>query len=307
MLEEGMAHGSWPTGHVVDAALVQRLHDRARAGRWDVSLERFRTALEASAAWRFRDARPASGAVAQYLEALHVEDLALACACSDGHDEAWRHFVEAFRPALYRVAASVVAGDDARDLADSLYADLFGITERDGVRQSLFRYYHGRSSLPGWLRAVLAQRAVDRARARRQTTGLPDEESLPAPEPRQGLVPDPDRARHAALLGAALMSAVTALDAPDRLRLALYYAQGLTLAETGRILREHEATVSRKLDRTRKALRAATERRLREVDRLATTEIAACFEHAIDDWQADLAGALQGVAAKSFSEGGGVP
>ena len=42
-----------------------------------------------------------------------------------------------------------------RELADSLYADLFGLDTRDGERRSLFRYYHGRAKLTTWLRSVL--------------------------------------------------------------------------------------------------------------------------------------------------------
>ena len=53
------------------------------------------------------------------------------------------------------------------------------------------------------------------------------------------------------------------LDPRDRLRLGCYYAQQLTLAETGRLLKEHEATTSRQLARTRKDIREAVEQDLR--------------------------------------------
>jgi hypothetical protein len=65
--------------------------------------------------------------------------------------------------------------------------------------------------------------------------------------------------------------------AKDRLRLGCYYAQGLTLAETGRILREHEATVSRQLARTRQAIRGDVERRLRDEAGLSDAQISECF------------------------------
>ena len=45
---------------------------------------------------------------------------------------------------------------------------------REGQRQSLFRYFQGRSSLATWLRAVLAQRYVDRQRALRRLAPLAD-------------------------------------------------------------------------------------------------------------------------------------
>ena len=45
----------------------------------------------------------------------------------------------------------------------------------------------------------------------------------------------------------------------------------MTLAQIGRVTREHEATVSRHLARTRKTLRAEAERRLRADHRLLPT------------------------------------
>ena len=63
---------------------------------------------------------------------------------------------------------------------------------------------------------------------------------------------------------AVLAAAIAALEPRDRLRLACYYAQEMTLAQIGTLTREHEATVSRQLARTRKAIREDVERRLRD-------------------------------------------
>jgi Sigma-70, region 4 len=76
---------------------------------------------------------------------------------------------------------------------------------------------------------------------------------------------------------------VTTLNPKDRLRLGCYYAQGLTLAETGRILREHEATVSRHLARTRQAIRREVERRLRDEAGLSDAQISECFAAVSED------------------------
>jgi DNA-directed RNA polymerase specialized sigma24 family protein len=91
----------------------------------------------------------------------HADDVALAAACAAGDEAAWERFVREYRPVLYRAADALDTTGRARELADALYADLFGLTEREGERRSLFRYYQGRSSLATWLRAVLAQRYVD--------------------------------------------------------------------------------------------------------------------------------------------------
>ena len=216
--------------------------------------------------------------------ARHDEDLELARQCAAGNDRAWERFVLDYRPLLYRAADALEPGGGARDLADSLYADLYGLRERDGERQSLFRYFQGRSSLATWLRAVLAQRYVDRVRARRRLEPLPDEDhEVQGTGPRPDEPPDPDRARHFALLQEALGGAVARLESRDRLRLGCYYAQELTLAETGRLLKEHEATVSRQLARTRSAIRKDVERDLRERAGLNEAQIAECFESAAGD------------------------
>ena len=114
---------------------------------------------------------------------------ALATACALGRDAAWDHFVVEHRPILYRAADALDPAGGARELADSLYADLYGLREDAGERRSLFRYFHGRSSLATWLRAVLAQRHVDRLRAGKRIEPLSEEEGVaPAASER-----DPDR------------------------------------------------------------------------------------------------------------------
>jgi RNA polymerase sigma-70 factor, ECF subfamily len=207
----------------------------------------------------------------------HADDVALAAACAAGDEAAWERFVREYRPVLYRAADALDTTGRARELADALYADLFGLTERGGERRSLFRYYQGRSSLATWLRAVLAQRYVDLLRAARRLDPLPDDESaVPA------ATPDLDRARNTMRFERAFAQSLSGLDARDRLRLGLYYTQELTLAQAGRLLRESEATVSRQLARTRRAIRDAVEQRLR-TEGLGDAEIAECFESATAD------------------------
>ena len=123
---------------------------------------------------------------------------------------AWAYFLECHRPGL-RAAARVIAGDaDGAELADSIYAELYGLEERDGTRRSLFDYFHGRSRLSTWLRSIIAQRNVDRLRAARRLRSLDDEEH-PVPEPATAAPPpDPDRARFARLAQDALAAAPSA-------------------------------------------------------------------------------------------------
>ena len=161
------------------------------------------------------------------------------------------------RPGLYAAARTIVGDERARELVEPLFADLFGLTTRDGERRSLLAYYHGRSRLTTWLRTVMAQRHVDAIRASARTVPLTETEDGPDAGEAAGMrtpvaPPDPDRTRFVTLAQAALDASMAALDAQDRLRLRLYYGQGLRLARIGAMLGEHEATVSRKLDRARR-------------------------------------------------------
>ena len=279
---------------LIDGASVERLYARAHAGRWQLSIDDFTRVLETSVTKAFAG-NPSGRELQRYLESLRLEDLALACACAAGHEAAWDHFVLEYRPVLYRAADALDPSGGARELADSLYADLFGLesepSENDLTevvsgfsrtkserRRSLFRYFHGRSSLATWLRAVLAQRLVDRVRAGARTAPLPDEE--PAAPTHQVL--DPERGRYLRLMHEALGAAVANLDARARLRVRYYYVQGLTLAETGRLLGEHEASVSRHLSAARKTIRRDVERRLAESG-LAREEISQCFASVAED------------------------
>jgi RNA polymerase sigma-70 factor (ECF subfamily) len=266
----------------MDQARLQRLRDKAQADRWKVPQEVFSNALERSAEKAFSGRTPSDTELDRYYDSLHLPDLALACACAMGREEAWDHFVREFRPGLYRAADAIDAGGGAREIAQALYAELFGLKEKDGIRQSVFRYFHGRSSLATWLRSLIAQRFVDRHRETRKLDPLPDESSA-APLRSATAAVDPDRARFVEAMRAALAAAIAALEPRDRLRLACYYAQEMTLAQIGTLTREHEATVSRALSKTRKAIREDVERRLRNDRGFAKAEIEECFRSVVDD------------------------
>jgi len=286
------------TAELVPPTLAARLYRDAGAEHWAVAPDRFAEALSAGV-------RKALGTdvslaqIEQHLSGLHLADLALACACAEGHEGAWDHFVREHRPGLYRAADALAPGGAGRELADGLYAELFGITVRDGERRSLFRYYHGRSSLSTWLRAVIAQRHVDGLRAGRRIEPLPDESSDRAlVQPERVTASEPDRARWVDAVQRALSACLATLSDRDRLRLALYYAQDLTLAQIGRATGEHEATVSRHLSRIRRGLRAAVEQHLVDQEHIAPAAVAECVASvARDAGPLDLALLLEGAPA----------
>ncbi len=268
---------------------LARLFAESRAARWGLTVQELRAALDESVAKAFAAKSASPEDVERYLGALHLEDLALARACAAGCEPAWEHVVREHRAALSRAADAIDPSGGARELAEGIFGELFGLRERDGVRQSLFRYFHGRSSLATWLRAILSQRHVDRLRAQRRVQPLPADESVPENaivsirNSAEGREPDPERARFAGAMRRALAAAIAALASRDRVRLACYYTQEMTLAAIGRLLGEHEASVSRHLTRIRREIRDTVERALREDHGFDDRAVADCVRSVLDD------------------------
>ncbi len=313
------------------AHLIDWLHAEANCARWGLARGRFAEALRRSVEKRFGGTRPDAAEVEVYLKSLHLEDLALACACADGEETAWEFFVGQFRQELRAAAGAILrasgAGDDLRaeELADSLYAELYGVTPAgSGRRKSLFEYFHGRSKLSTWLRAVLAQRHVDLLRKNWRTVSLEAEEekgpgkitaisagSASKLATNHGSTqarrsdaspPDPHREKYLARLDGALRAAIAGLAPRERMLLACYYVDELTLAEIGRTLGEHESTVSRHLDRIRRELRESVTKTLLHgvpaqdgtgpAAALDEAQVELAFEYALEDWPFDLSRAL---------------
>ncbi len=297
--------------------LLQRLFEASQAARWGLSLARFSAALEQSAGKRFSSGSVSQSQLEEYLGTLHLEDLALGCACAEGCEAAWEHFVATYRSYLYSAAGAITrrsASDPhAREFADSLYAALYSHSRQTTLgRVSLFDHFYGRSKLSTWLRAVLAQRYVDILRQERRFEGLEDEEGHERnliPQHRADWEPgDPDHSRYLHLLASALKQAISSLDASDRSRLLSYYMKELTLAQIGKAMNEHEATVSRKLERIRSELKEQVVKILRvgcapENGRtsqpgLDDAQIQLCFEYATEAWPFDLSPLLDSVPPK---------
>jgi RNA polymerase sigma-70 factor (ECF subfamily) len=285
---------------------VDSLFVRSGASNWKLTRAQFTAALERSVAKRFLEDVATRERLEQYLDTIHVEDLVLATACMEGSEPAWEHFLGTYRGCLRAAAGSITkggrAGADAQELADSLFAELFGLVDGKRGEASLFRYFHGRSSLKTWLRTILAQRHIDRLRQSRRWESLEREDgeaqepvspqSVPAPSP------DPHRSRYLGRFLDALTVCLDTLNPEDRKRLELYYAREKTLAEIGRLLGEHESSASRNLERARRELRTKVEECLRtgrhagdhagSLPPLSDAQIALCFQYASEDAPIDF-------------------
>jgi RNA polymerase sigma-70 factor (ECF subfamily) len=184
---------------------------------------------------------------------LRLEELALARACAAGNERAWQDFISRYRQKLYSMALHITRdGAHAAELADSLFADLYGVNARDGVRSSKLVSYTGRGSLEGWLRTVMAQEFVNRYRKQKRTVSLEEQTEegvqFAAAIPEPACISDPR-------LETATDDALAELSPEDRFTLASYYLDGRTLAEIAQTLGLHESSVSRRIDRLSTGLR----------------------------------------------------
>src|SRR5579884_3060581 len=234
-----------------EAISVRALFEKSGAERYGLTLQAFEIILDQVAG------KYLPGATAQrkleFWGELRLEELALARACAAGHDAAWSAFLTRFREKMYDIARGITKEDSsARDLADSLYADLYGTSERDGRRVSRLNFYMGRGSLEGWLRTVVAQEFVNRYRKTKRLVSL--EEQAEEGVQFSAAEPGPSTAVDSRLT-AALDEALGRLEGEDRLVLASYYLDHRTLTEIGGIIGVHDSTISRRLEKLLKGLR----------------------------------------------------
>lgn len=238
------------TGAELDAAVME-LYQRSRAEEFGIPAAAFAEILEEIAAKGIRES--ANLQKQDFFNRLHVEDLALARACAAGNERAWQVFMLRFREKLYD-AGRQITRDDAtgRELADSVYADLYGTQTREGRRQSKLYSYGGRGSLGGWLRTVLAQEYINHYRKNRRLVSLDREceEGVQFAALAVAEIASVDER-----LEQAVDEALRSLPAEDRFILASYFLDERTLAEIARALSVHESTISRKVEKLTKNLR----------------------------------------------------
>jgi RNA polymerase sigma-70 factor (ECF subfamily) len=197
------------------------------------------------------------------------------------------------------MATQITRDDGAgRELADGLYAELYGMPNREGRRISKLQYYMGRGSLQGWLRTVLAQKHVDRCRSRAKEVSLEEQEEagnrFAAPEKAAAPAGDERVAR-------CVDQALSGLSSEERFLLASYYLDRRTLADIARQIGVHESTVSRKLERIAGTLRKKLRQQLQAggLDPMQCDELMAELD--VRDLNVDVEGRLrQEPSAETF-------
>ena len=253
---------------VPEPSHIDELWRESGAAAYGLEREQFNEILERVAAAQNFGLTPGAIASRQqqasFFRCLRLADLVLARACASGHQGAWEHFLAVYRQPLTRAAIAITGSETlGRDLADQLYAELYGLTARDGVRRSPLDSYRGKGSLMGWLRTTLAQRHVDHHRRTRRE--LPLDDPADGYEPQAAVVEPENSPAELLHLGKAIEEALRQLAAEERFLLAAYFLDGRTLLEIAPLLRVHEATVSRKLRRLTGDLRKQVVRNLQRL------------------------------------------
>jgi RNA polymerase sigma-70 factor (ECF subfamily) len=216
--------------------------------------------------------------IKEFIDDIRADDLCLIIACERGDETAWEYMVANFDSTVKSAARKISSNtEDAEDLASSIWAELYGLKQdAGGNKKSKLAYYSGRGSLAGWLRAVVAQLAVDQFRKQskyvqieedREFENLANEASANSDHSAVVHTNNPEEIfsdrQTAEDVSNALATAIGGLEDEDKLILKLYYFDDLKLKDIAQVFGYHEATASRKIVRVQNEIRKAVERSLR--------------------------------------------
>ncbi|MBA2340674.1 MAG: sigma-70 family RNA polymerase sigma factor [Pyrinomonadaceae bacterium] len=246
--------------------------------------------------------QPTAQAVSDFFARIHADELCLVLACEQGNETAWSYLINEYGATVRAAARSASSkGAEAEDLAQSIWAELYGLRENaEGKRAGKLGYYSGCGSLGGWLRAIVAQLAVDKHRRTSRFVQTEDDtefdrlndESAKLEGYAIGHTTDPENKLAAKRAGRDLQSAlrqvINHLSAEDRLLIKLYYFDDLRLREAGSILGVHEATASRRLQRVQAEVREGVEKVLGSEHGWRPEEITRLFSDAEANVEFDL-------------------
>jgi RNA polymerase sigma-70 factor, ECF subfamily len=284
------------TSNAIEARLATELFERSGGSAYGLSLKQFALILENVA----NRTEGMSGSTARQIEAfvssLKLDELALAHGCAAGNQHAWDVFLTRYRESIYQSARSITRNETTgRELADSLYAELYGLGPEED-RRSKLALYSGRGSLAGWLRMVLAQSYINQIRAGKRLVSIEEEEEehgrqFPAASVESTAAPD-------SRIKGATDEVLTQLSAEERFLLSSYFLDGRRLAEIGRTLGVHESTISRKMEKLLAEVRKRIRKNL-ERHGMSRRQADEALETDVRDLELDVAARLRPPAENS--------
>jgi RNA polymerase sigma-70 factor len=239
---------------------------------------------------------PPDADVRRFVAELRAEELCLAIACARGDESAWEDFVRDYKGFVEQYARQVAfryrwSQTTADDLVETVWGDLYGLRSAEEGRASKFAAYAGIGSLRGWLRAVLYQTAVDHYRRHRESVPLEDVENVVRERRRES---GPLADRYAVAAREAVARALADLEPEQKVVLAYYYFDDMTLKQIGQLFGVHEATASRWIARAQTSIRKAVERILKKDFGFNAAQIEACLASAARGEGLDVRGLVRG-------------
>jgi RNA polymerase sigma-70 factor, ECF subfamily len=212
---------------------------------------------------------PADADPAAALDALHVADLFLACACLAGDAAALAIFERDVFAEVARAVARTGAAADA--LAEAVQVTRVQLLVSAPGRPAAIAGYGGRGPLRGWLRVTLVRELVRAATPPAREVAAPELDGVAE------LDDSPEIAHlkrtYSADFQAAFAAATAGLGKEERALLRWHHVDRLSIDEIGVLLRVHRATAARRLHAARAALVEATRRELEARLKLARGEL----------------------------------
>jgi len=206
-------------------------------------------------------------------EALHVDDLYLACACATGQSAAIARFERRYAAELGAVTRRFAGrGSAAEDLLQILRERLF---VPRGDRPARIVEYRGMGTLRAWLRVTAVRAFLDE----RRRISRREKEEVGATEPLLDLPSGEDweldflKQHYRDAFKVVFAEAVVTLTSEQRNILRFHAVEGLTIDQIGAVYGMHRSSVARRLDGARKALLGATRSGLMDRIRVERTEL----------------------------------
>jgi RNA polymerase sigma-70 factor (ECF subfamily) len=272
-----MAKAAEKYASTIDEAVAHLVSRASNARGLGVDTIRQRVAAAIDKYLFVEGSAPEHSDIKRFVEEIRADDLFLIIACEQNDEKAWEDLVTGFDSTVKSAARKITSNsEDAEDLASSIWAELYGLrVDAEGNKKSKLAYYSGRGSLAGWLRAVVAQLAVDQHRKVSKFVQVEEDrefENLANEAATDGNslsshTANPEDAftdkQTSADVQEALAAAITTLEDEDRLVMKLYYFDSLKLKDIAAMFGYHEATASRRLTRIQADIRKAVEKELK--------------------------------------------
>lgn len=216
------------------------------------------------------------------LEALHVEDLFLACGVCQ-HD---RVALAAFEDELMaQVPTFVLRIRAPSDVVDEVKQKLRErLVMGAGDKPPKLLEYSGKGALGGWLRVTAVRTTLNHLRDAGKPTKELGEELALAGDPELAYVKE----RASDLFTDAFRRVLDGLDVNERTVLRLHYIDGLTMDQLAHLYKTPRSTIARRVAAARQEILHATEALLRDERRLSPSSIASVIRQARSQLQVTI-------------------